>query len=1257
MVVSPVPMTKQARRDCAIAELLNSEADYVSDLKLLVDVFLLPLERWAKDLEAERELVYDYSRMSDSGSPEQWAPDFTQADCDKIFANTLQLTRFHRQFLLDLSKAHGGSFVQDKVGFISPVSNGDDWRKVTTAGRDSLRVVDNDMDRDNVDPFVQSAQDSGLRQMLEVFLKSAPFLKMYTEYVNNFDAARERLATLERENLSFSAFLTACEKQKPCRGLRLRDFLVLPVQRIPRYRLLLEAILQHTAAESSVHSKAEESLSTMGGIASRIDADVSLQQQKNKVYRVQQEFGGASFVTASRLFIREGDLFKVARNGVEKLHFVLFNDLLVYGQAKRRRGLLGRGSAREQLYHHRRDINLSKCFVVDAPSYGNRCSSFLGETGMLVVSEEKSFMVMASTAIEKDGWLQAIRLCMRELSTKVEARERVYSSSNSKVLDEGAPSRQQQQQLLSNLTHGSSPSRWSLTSAHSVLAASAPRSAWVLGSTGSHKASSLRLVDFCLPSWAGVRTSCGCLSHTELIWGKGGLALAGDGADLDLESRPETSLATVSGGAGEAAGAASGVCGGRGSSPARIGHRNLNDDALYGQQQQHRLSEGALQASSETDSPRKVSLLIAMKPSEPMGLRLRDLHPECGGGVVVVGFQRSAAGKRSGVKQGDRITEVNGFSVYKTADIVWALQQQQQQQSPFDGGDSRTGGDSGTGRDVHLAVLRGFPKCDKPWMPRLMVEPSPTGTFLTPPSSAVESPGSVDDISLPSPQLSAPGEKTFSGISTSGISTLGFAGGGASGRRTAIAHRTGEHQPLSAATAGSTSTPGTTEGTDRVDYSKLLVVAPAPAPPSPETAMSTPARNLSTPGRKPFGGTGASDSSASDIGGEFCFTGADAQTPIAGPASLRKQMYRRSATAATVAIDSTDSRMSAAPPSPEEPKGDGKEDSGDSNGTGGDLTDSNGGGRALRGPAPTQANANAGGDPAIPFAVFRGGGRATPSRLGQRQQQQQQRGQGQSPLELELADALAAGWGGSGHGHGQASYEQEGNSRPAELDLDMAEDVDVEGTTIQKPSHVLLADISRGTSPSTVAGGSVCGDGSVYGIGGKHPDGDHDDEDDVFQDTLSVVSGSSARSSLYLTALSPSRIPPPLASVASTLPLPPVSMASSVMSGSFSNPWQSPTAESPEDSDSMPWLKPLPPPPPPPPPHQQQQQQKTAQPRVEDASNNAQDWGPFAASAASMSTVPPPTHRETELACPSGRWVQAPPKEGGLQQARAEPKS
>lgn len=38
----------------------------------------------------------------------------------------------------------------------------------------------------------------------------------------------------------------------------------------------------------------------------------------------------------------------------------------------------GKGKT-QQLYHHRREINLSKCFVVDAPAYGTRSTSFLGE--------------------------------------------------------------------------------------------------------------------------------------------------------------------------------------------------------------------------------------------------------------------------------------------------------------------------------------------------------------------------------------------------------------------------------------------------------------------------------------------------------------------------------------------------------------------------------------------------------------------------------------------------------------------------------------------------------------------------------------------------------------------------------------------------------------------------------------------------------------------------------------------------------------
>lgn len=47
------------------------------DVQLLVDVFLLPLERWAKELEAQREYAHDCS-SDGASSRDKWAPDFNQ---------------------------------------------------------------------------------------------------------------------------------------------------------------------------------------------------------------------------------------------------------------------------------------------------------------------------------------------------------------------------------------------------------------------------------------------------------------------------------------------------------------------------------------------------------------------------------------------------------------------------------------------------------------------------------------------------------------------------------------------------------------------------------------------------------------------------------------------------------------------------------------------------------------------------------------------------------------------------------------------------------------------------------------------------------------------------------------------------------------------------------------------------------------------------------------------------------------------------
>lgn len=69
--------------------------------------------------------------------------------------------------------------------------------------------------------------------------------QMYSVYVNNFDRATECLNTIERANPAVAAFLTACERQRHCRGLRLRDFLILPVQVRACVHLCVRELLQH----------------------------------------------------------------------------------------------------------------------------------------------------------------------------------------------------------------------------------------------------------------------------------------------------------------------------------------------------------------------------------------------------------------------------------------------------------------------------------------------------------------------------------------------------------------------------------------------------------------------------------------------------------------------------------------------------------------------------------------------------------------------------------------------------------------------------------------------------------------------------------------------------------------------------------------------------------------------------------------------------------------------------------------------------
>lgn len=76
----------------------------------------------------------------------------------------------------------------------------------------------------------------------DIFVKFADYFRTYTRYCNNYDSA---IQTLEkcRKNVEFDEILKKMDKDSRTTKLGISSYLIKPIQRIPRYRLLLRVSL------------------------------------------------------------------------------------------------------------------------------------------------------------------------------------------------------------------------------------------------------------------------------------------------------------------------------------------------------------------------------------------------------------------------------------------------------------------------------------------------------------------------------------------------------------------------------------------------------------------------------------------------------------------------------------------------------------------------------------------------------------------------------------------------------------------------------------------------------------------------------------------------------------------------------------------------------------------------------------------------------------------------------------------------------
>ncbi|XP_037065856.1 FYVE, RhoGEF and PH domain-containing protein 4 isoform X5 [Peromyscus leucopus] len=167
----------------------------------------------------------------------------------------------------------------------------------------------------------------------DILQKLAPFLKMYGEYVKGFDNAVELVKNMTERVPQFKSVTEEIQKQKICGSLTLQHHMLEPIQRIPRYEMLLKDYLKKLSPESPDWNDAKKSLEIISTAASHSNSAIRKMENLKKLLEIYEMLGEEEdIVNPSNELIKEGQILKLAaRNtSAQERYLFLFNNMLLY---------------------------------------------------------------------------------------------------------------------------------------------------------------------------------------------------------------------------------------------------------------------------------------------------------------------------------------------------------------------------------------------------------------------------------------------------------------------------------------------------------------------------------------------------------------------------------------------------------------------------------------------------------------------------------------------------------------------------------------------------------------------------------------------------------------------------------------------------------------------------------------------------------------------------------------------------------------
>ncbi|KAF9208946.1 hypothetical protein BGZ49_007034 [Haplosporangium sp. Z 27] len=324
-----------SRRRRIVDEIMTTERTYVEGLKGLVEIYLTPALQIMQP-----------------------------GDHKAIFSNAQSIYGFHaNHFLPELEKAYrvqpqeqSATMLPEITSPISPLPTGTSYFQLALGDAigDALETTNSTDKQESND--VQQTESSGsdvketttppsttevttslepVKMVVEdrigrVFAEHVAYMKMYSFYINNYDNSLRVLQTqlTSKHKKKMKEFLRRCAKHPNHTQLTIQGYLLLPIQRIPRYKMLLQDLLDNTWPEHVDYQDIATALEMISARADEMNERKRQHENHEKVLLVQNRIVGnykTELVQPYRKVVREGMLHLirvVTRNvvmGVDKV--------------------------------------------------------------------------------------------------------------------------------------------------------------------------------------------------------------------------------------------------------------------------------------------------------------------------------------------------------------------------------------------------------------------------------------------------------------------------------------------------------------------------------------------------------------------------------------------------------------------------------------------------------------------------------------------------------------------------------------------------------------------------------------------------------------------------------------------------------------------------------------------------------------------------------------------------------------------------